>query len=216
MSNWVTHSLQDARADTFIGVLGDRDRSAYGEVLNKSMGGSVGAKFHGTWYIVVEFENASADPPAIVASSSETKVTERIPDIDANLGEIFKLARWESFEDGVESDFSRALLSFIEQHGRLAMEAVDFFIRSASGADEIIAEALRWLGHMGGHPQTYEYRFYILVKSLEYLSPQVRDGALLGLSFLDDLRAVPPIEEAIKNEKCEGLREDMKQVIQQW
>ena len=209
MSNWVTRPPQNIWASTAISGLGDQ------EVLNKSASGSVATKTPGSEVLIAEWENASMPPFVIDDSGSKTRVFERSPGIDEHLRGIFRLARWESFEDGVESNFSLALVSFIEEHGRVAMEAVDFFIRAGSESDEAVAEALRWLGHMGDQHITYAYRFHVLLKNLAHRSPLVRDGALLGLSFLDDQRAIPAIEEAMRNEECTALREDMGQVIQQ-
>ena len=46
-------------------------------------------------------------------------------------------------------------------------------------------------------------------------SAWVRDGAGLGLSFLDDPRSIPDLEEAIKNESSKALKEDLVLVLNQ-
>ena len=52
--------------------------------------------------------------------------------------------------------------------------------------------------------------------SLARIAPaRIRDGALLGLSFLDDAHAVSYLKRAIEREGIEELRGDMKQVLEQ-
>lgn len=79
---------------------------------------------------------------------------------------------------------------------------------------EVVAEALRWLGHIE-HASSYRFRFWLLEKSLSHSSVLVRDGAVLGLSFLDDPAAIPSLEQALDREPSAALRADMQQVLAQ-
>jgi HEAT repeat protein len=55
----------------------------------------------------------------------------------------------------------------------------------------------------------------LLEESLKCLSPRVRDGAGLGLSFMNDLRAIDSLKEAIQKEQSKLLRKNMVQVLEQ-
>jgi HEAT repeat protein len=55
----------------------------------------------------------------------------------------------------------------------------------------------------------------LLESSIFRSSARVRDGAALGLAFLDDPHAIPYLKRAIENEKYSELREDMQMVLAQ-
>ena len=62
---------------------------------------------------------------------------------------------------------------------------------------------------MMSHPDSHDRRLATLAKCLDDPSPMVRDGATLGFSYLDDLRAAEILEEAAAREPIPSLREDM-------
>jgi len=127
---------------------------------------------------------------------------------------ISRLAREELFEDGVESDFSRELVSVIENHGNAAVKALSELILGEEVDAEVASETLRWLGQIE-HPETYDFRLWSLEQSLYCSSARVRDGAALGLAFLDDPRAILFLRDAIQRELYPELREDMEQILEQ-
>lgn len=128
---------------------------------------------------------------------------------------IFINAKEEIFEDGMESEFSRNLSGFILSFGQPSMEAIIDLYLSNSVNTEVASEALRILGRLR-HRVTYRERLWLLERSLLY-SPfaRVRDGALLGLSFLNDRLAIPPLKSAIEKESVLELRHDMERVLTQ-
>jgi hypothetical protein len=126
----------------------------------------------------------------------------------------FDKAKELLFEDGIESDFSRELVSLIKSYGDIAMRVLANLILNEEVNAEIASEVLRWLGQMED-PKTYSHRLGLLEQSLYCSSARVRDGAALGLAFLDDPHAVPDLREAIQREPYPELREDMEQVLEQ-
>ncbi|HUS59173.1 MAG TPA: HEAT repeat domain-containing protein [Planctomycetota bacterium] len=127
---------------------------------------------------------------------------------------VFSKAKGERFEDGMESDFSRQLESAIRQYGLQAICEIDHLINGAQSGAEVASEALRWIGLLS-HPPTHKYRLWVLKKSLSSESPRIRDGALLGISFLDDPEAIDALREAIQKESQTELKLDMERVLQQ-
>jgi len=127
---------------------------------------------------------------------------------------LFIAGREEFFEDGMESRFSKGLISAIEKYDDLAIDAISDLILSEKVSPEVASEALRWIGYIDDDA-TYESRLHLLEESLKCLSPRVRDGAGLGLSFMNDLRAIDSLKEAIQKEQSKLLRKNMVQVLEQ-
>jgi hypothetical protein len=134
--------------------------------------------------------------------------------VEQELRRLFAAACDEIFEDGMESVFSRGLVSLIKKYGNAAVETVTNFIAGEVVNPEVASEALRWLGHIDD-PFTYRNRLLLLERSLWHSSARVRDGAILGLASLDDPSAIPYLEEAIEREQIQELRRYMIQVLDQ-
>jgi hypothetical protein len=56
---------------------------------------------------------------------------------------------------------------------------------------------------------------WLLERSLGSRSSRIRDGAVLGLAFLDDAAAIPYLRQVIDREPVKELRADMEQVLAQ-
>jgi hypothetical protein len=123
-------------------------------------------------------------------------------------------AKEEVFEDGMESDFSRNLSEFIISFGHLAMETIIPIILSERTNTEVASEAFRILGRLN-HKITYRDRLWLLERGLYSASARVRDGAVLGLAFLNDSLAIAPLKSAIERERIPELRKDMEQILTQ-
>lgn len=128
--------------------------------------------------------------------------------IQRRIDAVFAEARDEVFEDGMESEFSRQLLSLVESSGNDGMSEIAYLIAYDQVNNWVASEALRWIGRMED-PETHGYRFWLLRESLGAPSPVVRDGAALGLASLNDRAAIPCLKEAIGREPIVELREDM-------
>jgi len=124
------------------------------------------------------------------------------------LGRLVALAENEVFEDGIESEFSRFLLGLINSRPRETLNALSDAISSQEIKPEVAAESLRWVGTID-HPRSRVQRRELLEMALGSSSSVVRDGAVLGLSFLEDPSAVDPLLDAAERESSSALREDM-------
>jgi len=147
-----------------------------------------------------------------VESSTSSSAVSGLLDKQASL--IFAGAKEEIFEDGMESDFSRNLSSFIASFGHSAMEVIIPVILSEQTNTEVASEAFRILGRLN-HKITYRDRLWLLERGLYSASARVRDGASLGLAFLNDPLAIAPLRSAIEREQVSELRHDMEQVLAQ-
>lgn len=145
---------------------------------------------------------------------NSTAQQERPKEIDQEIGMLFRAAKEQDFEDGMESELSKGLVSLIKKYGNAAMEVTaDLLIYERVDA-EVASEALRWLGRMD-HPPSYDFRRWLLERSLRCSSAVVRDGAALGLASSDDPHAIPYLKQAILRENYVELREDIEQVLVQ-
>lgn len=164
---------------------------------------------------------ASTQPRKALKSSrkqerlgTSTEPHETLDSLYSKLEAIFWAAKGEYFEDGLESEFTRQLNYIVKKYGNEAMEAITCLIVYEKVNLEVAGEALRWLGRIE-HPESYEYRRWLLERSLGLNSTRVRDGAILGLSSMDDKHAIPYIKQAIEREQCAELKVDMEQVLEQ-
>lgn len=164
------------------------------------------------WYRVPLPTRTSVERDEYSENATDYRV--RPQDIDQRLQRLFEAAMDETFEDGVESHFSRGLELLITRHGEEALESLTDFIIGEKINAEIAAEILRWLGRIK-HPSTRASRLWLLKRSLFCSSARVRDGGLLGLASLDDPSTIPYIKQAIARERVAELREDMQQVLAQ-
>lgn len=145
---------------------------------------------------------------------TSTKPHEASDFLYSRIESIFWAAKGEFFEDGMESAFSRQLNSVVKKYGNDAMEVITCLIVYERVNPEVADEALRWLGRMEDS-ESYEYRRWLLERSLSLSSPRVRDGAILGLASMDDKHAIPYLKRAIAKEQCAELKVDMEQVLEQ-
>lgn len=164
--------------------------------------------------IPVSETNSETIPSRYEGFDSSTAQFTDLRGIEQRVCTIFADAEEQVFEDGIESDFSRELLALISLYGRVAIDPIVRLIISESANKEIAAEALRAIGRIR-QSSTHRDRLWLLEHGLYSSSARVRDGATLGLAYLDDPVAVIPLKLAIEREQIPELREDMQQVLDQ-
>lgn len=130
----------------------------------------------------------------------------------AELEAIWATATGESFEDGFDSEFSVMLRRFATIHGPIAMSLISEFVAREKCDAEVAAQALRCMGELDDS-ETRELRRQLLENALENPSHIIRDGALIGLSWLNDPRSIKPLEEAAQHEKYDLLRTELQKLI---
>jgi hypothetical protein len=120
----------------------------------------------------------------------------------------------EAFEDGVETHFSREIVNCLQQGHGSAVEALDSMLTDPHLSPDLAGEALRWVGQHA-EKSTRSHRRGLLERALRNGHPEVRDGAILGLSFMDDPSSIAAVERAILDEDSENLRQDLRQLLSQ-
>ena len=152
--------------------------------------------------------------PKLVLSENSTTQKQTGEELKNRLDVAFRWARDLQFEDGMENDFSRELISFVERHGNSAIDVVAEIILAEDVSPAVASEALRWLAEVDDF-SSYQKRLWLLESSLYCSSAVVRDGAVVGVASMDDPSAIPYLQKARDKEPLGDLRKDMDQVLEQ-
>jgi hypothetical protein len=151
--------------------------------------------------------------PGLVAESATSR--SRIPPtLEAELEQIFSAARYEIFEDGMESEFSQRLIDIVLRHGQAAVLEIAAFLKQPITPSPVAAEALRWLGWIR-HPSTHAIRRWVLCDNLTSRSLIVRDGAIVGLTYFNDPSTRSYVVSAQSTETSTALQTDLDQLLDQ-
>lgn len=100
---------------------------------------------------------------------------------------LFAAAGSETFEDGFDSVLSLELQRLVLRRGETTLEIISDVILGDRVASEVAAETLRCLGEMDNRA-THNARRQLLERCLACSSHVTRDGAVVGLSDLNDPR----------------------------
>jgi len=161
----------------------------------------------------VETRNAETRSTIVTPNVTELESTRTVTLVQ-RLSLVFELALEEEFEDGTDSNFSRALDAFSQIYGNAAISALENILDSGQTNSEVAGEALRWLGKVQDD-QSKIYRLTILRKSLKSSSVRQRYAAALGLAAMDDPSAIPFLSDAVENEEHDKIRKHFQLVLEQ-
>ena len=159
----------------------------------------------------LNYDNSTSESPIPRDSST---LPQNISDVYNKIILIFSSALDESFEDGMQSHFSKDLEKIILKYSFRSINALITVLLDPATNTELVSEALRLLARIK-QPETYNIRLWILEQSLRNYSARIRDGATLGLSSIDDPKSIPALKDAIQREIYTELREDMLTVLSQ-
>jgi hypothetical protein len=126
----------------------------------------------------------------------------------------FQRATEEAFESGMESKFSQELERLTWLAPEFAESALGGLLSDAGISQDVIAEALRWIGRSGGALSNAS-KLRLLESALDSSRVIVRDSAALGLASLNDPGAITRLESAISSETVDELRADFEHVVTQ-
>lgn len=145
---------------------------------------------------------------ACIEKISQAKVTERVES-------IFRAIAEETIEVEIAEKLAKDLSELIRQYEGVAVNEIQYFILKEEVAPVSAEAALIILGDIN-HKPTYNYRRWLLEKALLECSSQiVRDGANVGLSYMDDPHTIPFLKKAIQNEENPLLCKVMNKTLSQ-
>ena len=132
--------------------------------------------------------------------------------LQAQVTRAIRRARWDDFTDGMISRISEEIEGFVHKYHGAAVNAIESVLGAENIHREVAAEVLKTLGHVTD-PETYQQRLALLMRFLGAPSTWVRDGALTGLSWLNDPASLPALRKAVQVETVEELRRDIEAVV---
>ena len=127
---------------------------------------------------------------------------------------IIDKAQGEIFTDGMDSTFADRIHQSIREQGTIAVNIWQQVINETGNEHETGEEFLRQLGILKDCP-SHEARLQTLANFLDHPDPRIRDAAGLGLSFLDDAKALLMLKNAHTREVEPWLKRNFAQVIEQ-
>ena len=151
-----------------------------------------------------------------VVAVIETSTALALPQKTAKseIDELFAREVSDSLGEEFDPKWGHDLQAIILRHGELAIDALTGSVLSDRVNRELASEAFRELGRIKD-PTSYRRRLWLLESGLFSNSPRIRDAASLALTSLDDPHAIPYLRKAIEEEKCDELRDDLRQVLEQ-
>ncbi len=126
---------------------------------------------------------------------------------------LFSLATFIDLEPGMTNDFSDGLAELIEKHGEFALREIQELAFGEAVPFTIVAEALRYLGNIESANYAEERRKLLEVCLLKSKYMLVRDGAAVGLSYIEDKKSIPCLLRAIEQESHSELKNDLIEVL---
>lgn len=115
-------------------------------------------------------------------------------------------------DDMYNDQYRNSFYKIIARYDALAIMVVSDLIDSQRIKFLQAIELLSFLGKIR-HLPTYHHRTWLLVKNLSAVSKYVRDGASLGLLYLENPLTINPLKNAIEKEPSKQLRSNMIQVL---
>ena len=115
-------------------------------------------------------------------------------------------------DDIVSNQLDVNLYKIIDTYGSLAITVIDGLLDSRRVK---FLQAVQLLSHLGviRHLPTNQDRTFLLEKNLYASSKYVRDGASLGLLYLENPSTISFIKDAIDREPSKLLKENLIQVV---
>lgn len=130
------------------------------------------------------------------------------------LKNALKDAKYEVFESGVESSFSRFLNRIVTQYGQKAISTISSSLNERKLSEDVIAETVRSLGSLK-HPSTKIDRFKVLLPFLTHNSPIVRDATALAFADIGDKGAISYLRTVAEHERFLAVRESFLSVAEE-
>lgn len=150
-------------------------------------------------------------------TTSDTNVdTPRIPSIDKSLAEdidnLVVSFSTEPFDSQSSYDLTEAFRKLMDRSGKSVVFTLETLIRERKFRDHLVYEILVAIGRVQ-HLQTAMDRFELLVSLLNHPVPLIRDGAVAGLSFMDNRKALPYLRKALAAEGIPTIKGNIEIAI---
>ena len=120
--------------------------------------------------------------------------------------------RHEEFNTDIAYEFTNQLDTFIQANGESAIRIINDLLKKQAFDENIISETLKALGRIEDE-YTKDQRYQVLMGFIQDSSALIRDGAVSGLSFLDDKRALLQLRMLFEKETITILKSNIEVAI---
>lgn len=167
------------------------------------------------------FPSAASEPPSSVDFATDTTsissplaYVQLFLRINGQFRQAISEAKGEQFFDGIASPLAEATRDIVTVNGPIAVEALQQVLNIQHDELAGIEEILRQIGLLQDE-STHQSRLRLLADILASPQEQIRDAAMLGLSFLEDKAALPYLRQALQRESAPWLKKNLEMVIEQ-
>ena len=161
---------------------------------------------------IFEVSSGSGTDSTVIAELTSIGMESRVA--RRTLDALIEGGKEERFEDGMDSNLSLGLRVLFDHYGTHFANILETRLSDPNIPARVLAEILHTVGSID-HGATGDQRLATLIRFLKAQSPLVRDAAAVGLSYLHDKRAISYLREAIEREPNNGLREDLRAIVEE-
>ncbi|MBN2238177.1 MAG: HEAT repeat domain-containing protein [Dehalococcoidales bacterium] len=161
--------------------------------------------------------SALEKPSTPIETSDYDSGAVQIEDIDnqtkQEITKLYYSYQQEMLDTESSEEFSEQLELFIQMNGTIATFLVSYYLQNSDINDDLKCETLKAIGRTEDEVTSPE-RYKLLLQHLKDSSVTVRDGAICGLSYFNDPRAIPQLRFLYFNESSPILKNNIKVAIE--
>jgi hypothetical protein len=145
-------------------------------------------------------------------AEADTSLRALAPEVQARLNSILKDVSDEIIEAGMNNTITLKLPELVAQHYRSVLPAIAALANGNHVSAAVTAELLKEVGKVHDAMSHFDRR-WLLEHSLWSPNPAARDGAGVGLAWLQDAAAAPSLRAAAAKETIPQLKNDLEEVL---
>jgi len=145
-------------------------------------------------------------------ATADTSMRALDPETKAQLDSILERVRQEIVEDGMTNTITMELPRLVANHYRSVLPAIAALTDGSRTSAAVTAELLKEVGRVRDAISHFDRR-WLLEDALSSPNPAARDGAAVGLSWLQDPRAAESVRVAAEREAIPQLKTDLEEVL---
>ena len=147
-----------------------------------------------------------------IVSTHATQISASDLQLEQSAVNIFDSYQHEEFDTDIAYDFTNALDRLIVANGKPAVRIINNLIKKNVLDNDLISETLKALGRIEDE-NTKDERYELIMSFIKNETAIIRDGAVSGLSFLDDKKALPQLRMLFEIETVPILKNNIKVAI---
>lgn len=151
----------------------------------------------------------------LTADTSYADQTDASERVRQSIAELIRSTVERPITDGYKIRVVDEVLWYVRRYNNLALGALVELISNGYIGSELAGDILKWIGEMDERASCRKRREFLENILLTTESIPIRDGANLGLAFLDDPDSVPAFRKVIERERSTEMRDLLKGTLRQ-